>query len=104
MNGKSLYTKTTLLTGSLLMLASGLPISANCAENPFVITDLPSGYQLAHKGQEDTPAKDDKNEPVRSKKHHGDEKENRGHDSKSQEGKCGASHMKENEGKCGGMK
>ncbi|MFQ5644742.1 MAG: hypothetical protein ACE5FQ_13745 [Thiogranum sp.] len=106
MNKKHLSKTSALFAASLLTLGASLPISANAGSNPFQMKDLASGYQVAHSDQGRTPDSQDedgrKHEAEEENGHDHNNKDD--HDSKSPEGKCGARHMKENEGKCGGMK
>ncbi len=101
---------TALLAGSLLTLGAGMPITASASGNPFEMKDLSSGYQVAHEDQKRDADSHDKDthesgeKHIEKEEHSGDHDGDDDHNSKSPEGKCGAKHMDENEGKCGGMK
>ncbi len=92
------------LATAALLTDMGLAGTAAAAGNPFRMTELGSGYQVAHGDQaaEAEPvrvADDEKTVPPK-----GDEAKD-GEKSDAQappEGRCGSDHMKLNEGKCGG--
>jgi len=92
------------LATAALVAEMGITGIANAADNPFKMTELAAGYQLASQDKHDNdhehehPAKATKTEATSE----GDQGHNKEEKKTTAEGKCGADHMKLNEGKCGG--
>lgn len=90
------------LATAVMVTEMGMAASANAAENPFQMTELPGGYQLAHQDQHEEEKKEVvvTNEAAKETEM---EKEHKTEEKKTgAEGKCGTEHMKLYEGKCGG--
>ncbi|MFV1974050.1 MAG: hypothetical protein ACC648_10060 [Thiohalobacterales bacterium] len=91
-----------LLATAALVTEMGIAGIATAADNPFRMTELAAGYQLAHQdadaNENEQPAPAAKTEETGKgdPDHSMDEKKHEA------EGKCGAEHKKLSEGKCGG--
>ncbi len=88
------------LATAVLLTDMGLAGSAAAAGNPFRMTELGTGYQVAH-GEEAAAAEpagatDDAAKTPRNDDEAKDDAQ------ALPEGRCGSEHMKLNEGKCGG--
>ncbi len=90
-----------LIVAALAVGVSGAAVAAD--ENPFRMNDLPGGYQLAHQDEEKSSHEKQESNSSSEKMEHMDEHDG-DHEKDAAEGKCGAQHMKSNEGKCGGAK
>ncbi|HHJ16528.1 MAG TPA: hypothetical protein ENJ80_07500 [Gammaproteobacteria bacterium] len=98
----SVKKQSSFIVAALAVGVSGSAVAAG--DNPFQMQELAGGYQVAHqdeksaargKHEDDNSGKKDDH----SKDGHSDDHD---HEKGAAEGKCGAKHMKSNEGKCGG--
>jgi len=87
------------LATAALVTEMGIAGVATAADNPFQMTELAAGYQLAMQDNQDSekPAPAAKTEETSE----GDPDHSMDEKKTEAEGKCGAEHMKLKEGKCG---
>lgn len=95
MSNKSLNTVKAALGLAIMSGSFAAPLAAH-GENPFVINDLGSGYQVADNHAEGKCGEGKCGEGAK------DTEGKCGESTKEEEGKCGGDMAKDSEGKCGG--
>lgn len=91
-----------LIGAALAAGVGGATTAGAAAGNPFDMTRLTAGYQLAHQDSDKGHARQEQSQAGSAQGKPKNENQGKPPKKSTSEGNCGAAHMKANEGKCGG--